>query len=593
MPCEPAPARSSPAASLLDRNLSALVEPELARQIRGCGSRLAHLALRPDGRRVLRLGGHDLTDAQPEREAEACVAASASLEGCERVVLIGLGLGHLLHAIRRRTAAPIVVLEPSHEVLRVALSTQPLPLEGVRIVATPAALRDHLAANLTLRERISIVALPAYERLFPTLGEAARAATRRGAELAAVTGNTLELRAAVWAEHLTENLSRLPGRTPATALSGWLAGRPAILCAAGPSLDRNVGELRRVQGRAAIVAVNTSLAALERAGVRADLVVALEAVDVTSQLAGLEQNARCARLLDVTAHPALFQSAPAEVVPFASQLPFFQPLTDAAGLGPGLPIGGSAANAALALLHMAGASPIILCGQDLAYSEGRVYAEGTCFGEMRAHRSGEVIELSGLAAKRRLAAPRPEVDVTVERKGAVLAEAYGGRGEVWTSVDFNYFRHHFERFAERAGGCALVNATEGGARIRGFREQPLALAVDTLGPGTIPPLPAAPRLERGRIEAALGAERVAAERAARIARGDPADLHALRAAVAGSTLLQAYAHRAVQDVARGRLDAQTFFRELERSAAQVIEETGRALERLARFALKFSRELPL
>jgi hypothetical protein len=592
MPCEPAAARSDPAVSRLDRNLSALVDPELARRVRGCGSRLAHLALRPDGRRVLRLGGHDLTDAGPEREAEACVAASPSLDDCEHVVLIGLGLGHLLHAIRRRTAAPIVVLEPSLEVLRVVLATQPLALEAVRIVDTPAALRDHLAAQLTLRERVSIVALPAYERLFPALGEAARAATRRAAELAAVTGNTLELRAAVWAEHLTENLARIPGRTPATALAGWLAGRPAILCAAGPSLDKNVGELRRVESRAAIVAVNTSLAALERAGVRADLVVALEAVDVTSQLAGLELNARCARLLDVTAHPALFASAPAEVIPFASQIPFFQPLTAAAGLGPGLPIGGSAANAALALCHLAGASPIILCGQDLAYSEDRVYAEGTCFGTMRARRSGEVIELTGLEAKRRLAAPRPEVDTTVERKGVLLAEAYGGGGEVLTSVDFNYFRHHFERFAERAG-CALVNATEGGARIRGFREQPLARAVDALAPGRIPPLPAAPCLERGRIEAALGAERAAAEQAARVARGDPADLHALRAAVAGSTLLQAYAHRAVQEVARGRRDAEAFLRELERSAARVIDETGRALGRLARFPLKFSRELPL
>ncbi len=580
MSCEAAPVLGAPPSPLV-QNLSALAAPELAERVLASSSRLARVARRPDGSRALRLGGHDLTDGDPEREAEACVAARPSLAESDWVVVVGLGLGCHLRAIRRRTSASIVVLEPSLEVIRTALASRPLALERVRIVASPGALRDHLAAHLTLRERVSILVLPAYERLFPALGEAARAAMRSGVELAAVTGNTLELRASVWAEHLTANLSQVADRVPAGSLAGWLAGRPAILCAAGPSLDKNVAELRRVDGRAAIVAVNTSLAALERAGVRADLVVALEAVDVSSQLAGLELNARCPRLLDVTAHPALFEGAPAEVFPFASQITFFQPLTDAAGLGRGLPIGGSAANAALALVRLAGASPIILCGQDLAYSEDRVYAAGTCFAAMRARPRGSEIELSGLEAKRRLAAPRPEVDTTVERKGAILAEAYGGRGQVWTSVDFNYFRHHFERFAELAPGCELVNATEGGARIRGFREQPLADVVAALPAGALPPLPGSPRLSRARIGAALAAERSAAESAARLAREDAADLAALRAAVARSALLQAHAHRAVQEAARGALDASGFCQALGQAAGRVVGETDRALLRLA------------
>jgi hypothetical protein len=369
---------------------------------------------------------------------------------------------------------------------------------------------------------------------------------------------------------------------PATALSGWLAGRPAILCAAGPSLDRNVDELRRVAGRAAIVAVNTSLAALERAGVRADLLVVLEAVDVSSQLSSLELNRACPRALDVTAHPALFQSAPAEVIPFASQIPFFSSLTAAVGLGPGLPIGGSASNAALALLRLAGADPIVLCGQDLAYTGDRVYASGTCFGAMRAHQADGVIELTGLEAKRRLAAPRPEVDTTVERKGAVRAEAYGGGGEVWTSLDFNYFRHHFERFAEENAGRTLINATEGGARIRGFREQPLAEVVDALAPGPLPPLPKSPALERERIAFALASEHRAAD-ATRLATRKAADttsLRELREAIAGSGMLQAHGHRAIQATARGETDLRGFCTAIEQVAERVLADTERALARL-------------
>jgi hypothetical protein len=580
MPCEPRAAAGASVAgrALLELNLSRLVNPELARRVRGCSSRLARIARRPDGHRVLRLGGHDLTESDPELAAEAWVSANGSRIGSDRIVVVGLGLGHHLRAIRRRTAAPILVLEPSLEVIRVALEDQLLDLGRFQIVDSPAALRDYLSEHLALRESVSICALPAYERLFPSLSEAARAATRRGAELAAVTGNTMELRTSIWAEHLTTNLSLIPGRVPARALSGWLAGRPAILCAAGPSLDLNVGELRRVAGRAAIVALNTSLAALERAGVRADLVVALEAVDVTSQLAGLELNASCPRALDVTAHPALFESAPAEVIPFASLT--FEALTAAAGLGSGLPIGGSAANAALALLRLTGADPIILCGQDLAYVGDRVYASGTCFGEMRARLAGDTIELSNLEAKERLAAPRPDVDTTVRRKGAILAEAYGGKGRVWTSLDLDYFRHHFESFAAVNRGATLINATEGGARIHGFREQPLTEVVDALPALGLPEWPTGPRLEPARIVSALREERRAADEARRIASAPWVDLRALREAIAGSTLLHAHAHRSIQGAVRGDLGPAAFCAELGQAATRVVLETSRALARL-------------
>ena len=50
---------------------------------------------------------------------------------------------------------------------------------------------------------------------------------------------------------------------------------PAILVSAGPSLDKNISELKKAQGKAFIVVVDAALRTVLRAGVRPDLTIFL------------------------------------------------------------------------------------------------------------------------------------------------------------------------------------------------------------------------------------------------------------------------------------------------------------------------------
>jgi hypothetical protein len=231
--------------------------------------------------------------------------------------------------------------------------------------------------------------------------------------------------------------------------------------------------------------------------------VAVENVDVSGAVISAAGAAH-AVAFELASNTAVFGLDLPNRLAFVSAQPAFAEVCTCLGAAP-LDYGASVATAAFALAHAWGADPIVLVGQDLAYTGGRVYASGTPYDGMIARRDGEELVLEG----------RPEKDEEYRRSGLtpqprrkprLEIPAWGG-GMVQTTHELVLFLRWFEGAASRlAGGTRLVNATEGGAHITGFEERPLA--------GLLADLPArgddlAGVIERAR---ALGAERVEALR---------------------------------------------------------------------------------
>jgi hypothetical protein len=452
-------------------NLTHLLSPALAEQVRQCANVRARHTPSRSGADGLELAGRALCSTiDPQREARLWALAQ-DIDQVEIIVLYGLGNAYHLEALRERCDKPIAILEPSREVIRAALSHRLLPHSGIRVFDAPAALSAWLSRRVGPQQLVGVVSWPPTRRLFPNLGELTCAAVSEAVRLARLNIDTLNVRLRVWVEHLLRNLPCSVGRVPAPGLGEWLDGRPVIVVAAGPSLAKNVHHLRAVAGRAAVIAVNTSLRALERAGVRADLVVAVEALDVSSQLEGLELNRDCPRALGMTASPALHRISSAPVFPFLEALSHFEALGDSAGLMPAVPLGGSVANAAFSLACLLGARQIVLVGQDLAYSDGRAYAPGTLFEEVSVSLEGQTATLSNLACKRQIAATRPEIDTTRVAEQVRWIPGWSG-DRVCTTAAFDYFRTVFEDWAEQLRGIDLVNATEGGRASLGSTSAP-------------------------------------------------------------------------------------------------------------------------
>ncbi len=459
------------------------------------------------------------------------------------VILLGFGSGHVVRAIAARSSAAIIVFEPDLEVLAVGIDHGPIQ-PSTRVFTTPSRLGEYLYGRLGGTDRGVLARWVPSMRAAPEVYEAAKQAAGQAVDRASLRHRTARIRGPGWLRHYLTNLPALAQEPGLAALAFGLAGTPAIIVAAGPSLDANLEDLRRAVGSAFVLAVNTAATALGKAGIRPSAVVAIESLDVSSQLAALPFLREVPAFLELTGHPALW------ALPFARRIPISVD-TNACSIFSAkvdpkhhLSAGFCVANAAVAIAHALGCNPIILVGSDLAYRDGHVYASGTTFGAMRAElRADGTATLHGLEGKRAIEG------VSVDASGGVhmpdvartvSAPGWGGGPEVTTTRDFAMFRDWYTSAAKtlRAQGVRAINATEGGLHIPGWDDVPLRDAIDVCG-GDEAAMTAT-------IEALL-------QRAPSAPAGIVALLEGERASAAAILELAAAAHRQIADDPDGDL----------------------------------------
>jgi hypothetical protein len=565
-------------AGMLDGNLGRYVPAALAAALAADRAPAARIIVATGGGAVdaLEFDGRALCSRHSPREEAMQWVAQQHYEDADVLFVLGAALGYHLEALRARTDLPMVVLEPSLAVLKALVAHRPLELGPLVFVNSPFEASAELSQYLAPGRRLSALAWPPTRRLFPEFSartlEAAAAAVRS----TEITSATLERRLSVWVEHAAQNLVQIVGCRPAASLRPWVARRPIVVVAAGPSLDANVRQLQRVGERAVVVAVNTAAGALDRAGVRADLIVAVEALDVSRQLEGLDLNRHVPRALSLSAHPRLFRDAGAPILPFCEAIGYFDELALAVGLSPCLPVGGSVAHAAFALARLLQTRQIILVGQDLAYAGDRVYAEGTGFEHVRAHVVGQTAMLDRLEAKQLIAASRPEIDSTLARETLQWVPGWHG-APVPTTAAFAFFREAFERWARATPDIELINATEGGARIEGMVQRRLAEVIDEMPPCGSPCAAIGGGITRESVLSALRQQHDGVERVRRSLRAlgaqrrtSPTELQALRERLRQAGMLHGYCWSVLLHTVRdGVTDPQVLISALAERAARL------------------------
>lgn len=377
----------------------------------------------------------------------------------ELVFFFGYGDGAHAEALRARTTANIIFFEPR------PLPGAPSPPPGVQVLDSLAALMAAAAGMNDLAARQVLAgAVPALRVAEPEAFARFTAAVRQALTDARIRSATLTRSARTWLRNLAVNLPQVSAMPPVDLLAGRFAGRPGIVVGAGPSLDLNLEVLRGLQGHVLLCAASTALPALARYGIVPELVVVIEANDVSGHFAGVPHLDRMTLLPGPLGHPAHF------AVPVGARL--------AAALGGSVPgdwlqrargcrqleSGGSVACVAFSALHLLGCDPLVLVGMDLALTDGRTHAGGT---EQATRR---VRYEPGAGRVYHWFEDKPNAG----HWSAVTTPAWGG-GEVLTRPIFNSYRLWFEGAAETwARDRVLVNATEGGARIHGFTESSLA-----------------------------------------------------------------------------------------------------------------------
>lgn len=272
---------------------------------------------------------------------------------------------------------------------------------------------------------------------------------------------------------LIKNMYRnLPycGDIPHVASFGqFLRGHMAVIVGAGPSLEKNIECLAEYQDHAFIISVNTAAPALRKAGIRVDLVSAIESMDVSQHL---EDEPVMASL---TSHQSLWDRACCWV---AEGSPATARMCMLWGARPAH-MGVAAATAACSMAADWGASAIALVGMDLAGAkDGRMYAKGSAWETV----TSEVKEVEGMGTRVVLNNP-PERHEAFTKEGMqsfsdvrsapIEIDAWDG-GKIHTVGEFLTQLDWLKGWAHGQQAYRPVfNCTEGGARIEHMVHSPL------------------------------------------------------------------------------------------------------------------------
>ncbi len=218
---------------------------------------------------------------------------------------------------------------------------------------------------------------------------------------------------------------------------------PAIIVATGPSLNKNIDQLKGIEDKALIISVDASLKPLLKHGITPHLVTSLERVPLVrkffTRIPPEELKGTYLVAIPLLTKDSLEAYKGEKIVALRAFAHYFWLDIDK-GI---LPIGPSAANMGFTVAEALGCDPIILMGQDLAYApDGRTHAADNALGEKQ-----EAI--------------LPERAETLWVKGNYTEK-------VLTTATWHMFLKNFEKLIESYGGTC-VNATEGGAFIPGTR----------------------------------------------------------------------------------------------------------------------------
>lgn len=321
--------------------------------------------------------------------AEAAQLAAPALESgsADVVIVVGLGLGYVLDVLERDDRSRrVLALEPEPGLLGGFLSRRDwrLWLRGgrLRLLTGP----DYVGAGEAWRQ-LDTAGEPAV-LVHPVLAQARPEGVRRALEVAKrivfdarANAQAREANAGTYLLNTLRNLPIVASASSVDALSDQFANVPAMIVAAGPSLDETLEAVETASERALVIAVDTALRPLLAHGIEPHLVVALDPTDQNAaHLANLPRGPQAYLVAEPSIAPSAFEAFAGRVFHFSVGDHEPWPWLRSQGLADAhLDVWGSVATAAFDLAIRLGCDPLIFTGLDLGYPDGRPYARGVTF----------------------------------------------------------------------------------------------------------------------------------------------------------------------------------------------------------------------
>ncbi len=326
----------------------------------------------------------------PMREARDLVQ-KADVTGADYLILLGFGLGYILDALLEQDCQPrsrrYFVIESDMGILAAALAAR--DLTGILSLpylhfAWPAAGPDlsrqwekffdpvRAQKSVFVRHPPSIAIDPAH---FKSAVKVIQSQT-----IQVFTDiNTLIARSQEFLDNFVQNFPRARAAPGISGFAGRFKEVPAVLVAAGPSLDKNVHELRTAENRILILSTDTALKPLLSAGIEPHFVLTGDPSELNYLHLKGGRTKDALLVAEATTFPASLLEFDGRTVICTFENSALRALSELLGSKGTLRAWGSVATMALDFALLLGCNPILFIGQDLAHSDGRIYCSGLHF----------------------------------------------------------------------------------------------------------------------------------------------------------------------------------------------------------------------
>lgn len=386
---------------------------------------------------------------QPQKTAKRVLEFWGEIKRETPIYIVGLGDIIFIKELLQRTEENIHVMiyEPSLTVFMFILETLDISIcfENRAVGLVVEGLNEK-EMNGVIKAFISLANVsylktyvnPTYAEFFPEqVLNFIKNIDKVSTEL--IVGRNTGVRySAVGADNLFHNIHFLCDGYITTQLCDVLpTDIPAIVVSAGPSLNKNIQELHKAKNRAFIVAVDTAVKPLVKAGVIPDMYVIVDGLKPV-ELFDFEEAKQIPIMPSITsARRVLAQHTGKKIFFFEGQMLVYNLLAMNGIPFSSVACGGSVACSAFSLVYKLGFERIILVGQDLAMTGNKTHADGTFKEKMDEIDTSHCLMVEGNCEK-----------------------------EVPTRGDFKLYLDWFNYYIAGCEGIHVINATEGGAKIQ-------------------------------------------------------------------------------------------------------------------------------
>lgn len=425
-----------------------------------------------EGREILKVQRNNRTLYLAGKRSASLAAANqikflGKIEYSAPLFTVGIGNGcyleELFKEVPKKNDNMVMVYEPSFSIFYeqlfhvdieelfedriVALLVEGINEEGIKPLIKQMLRGDRVSC---MRHFI----LPNYNEICPEKVLDFQKVLKDVAEEYLVNINTVQAFSKVAVENMLKNADYVRTGYQAKQLMEAIPREmPAIIVSAGPSLNKNIEELKKAKNKAFIIAVDTAMKPLLRNGIIPDMYAIIDGTKPL-ELVAVEESRNIPLLSEVRAAHAVMDYHKGKKFFFREFTPYFDRMYEMNHKEwAAMDVGGSVATAAFSLACYLGLGTVIMVGQDLALTGNKTHADGTFKEKM------EELDTSKMKM----------VPGNVEEK-------------VPTRPDFDHYRIWFEDFIARWKNMypnfRVINATEGGAKIKGTEISTLKEAIE-------------------------------------------------------------------------------------------------------------------